>query len=221
MTADVHRGQPVLDFGAQGDEIELNVILLHGRGATAEGMVPLAQALQLAGVRFLIPQAARDYWYPQSAFAPLEANEPDLTSALGLVDGLVEDLRAEGFGDHQIAFGGFSQGACLAAEYAARHATRYGGLFIFSGALIGPEDTPRDDTGSFSGMPAFIGGSDVDPWVAHDLLEATAQVLERMGAEIDFQTYPGMGHTVNEEEIARVRGMLDRGRRLAGRCGNR
>ncbi len=108
----------------------------------------------------------------------------------------------------QIAFGGFSQGACLAAEYVARHARRYAALFVFSGALIGPKGASRNYPGSLAGMPVFIGGSDVDPWVAHNLLSETAGVFREMGAEVDFRTYRGMGHTVNQDEIDSARAML-------------
>ena len=208
---DVHQGQPIHHLGSPAEEASLNVILLHGRGATAAGMEPMAEALHQNGLRFLIPQAARDYWYPQSAFAPTEANEPDLSSSLGLVDHLVEGLKDEGFSLDQIAIGGFSQGACLAAEYAARHPGRYAGLFFFSGARIGPADSPQDYKGDFAGTPVFIGGSDVDPWVSHNLLKETSQIFERMGAKVDFQTYPGMGHTVNQDELDRTRALLSEG----------
>ncbi len=162
----------------------------------------------MEGVRFAIPEAAHNRWYPQSAFSPLEANEPDLTSALQTIDDLIAEVHAKGLDDRQVILGGFSQGACLAAEYFARHAKKYGGLFLFSGALIGPEGTPRDYPGSFEGMTVFIGGSDVDPWVPHDLLKDTAKVFKELGAEVDFRTYPGMRHTVNQEEVERARGLV-------------
>ena len=208
MTKDVHKGQPVAIYGDDLDSSELIVIMLHGRGATADGLLPLAEALHQPGIRFLMPQAARDYWYPNSAFASVESNQPDLDSALNLISELVDDLQQEGFGDDQIVFGGFSQGACLASEFVARNARPYAGLFVFSGALIGPPGSSRDYQGEFEEMPVFIGGSDVDPWVSHDLLEETAQVFRGMGAEVDFQTYPGMGHTVNQDELDRVGALL-------------
>jgi len=197
-------------MSAELEDAELIVILLHGRGATAEAMMPIAEALHMEGVSFLIPQAALNRWYPNTAFGPLEANEPDLSSALGTVDSLVKEAHEKGFSDQQIAFGGFSQGACLASEYVARNARKYAGLFIFSGALIGPKGMPRNYPGSFDQMPVFIGGSDVDPWVAHDLISATANVFEKMGASVDFHTYPGMGHTVNQDEIDGVRKMFEK-----------
>jgi predicted esterase len=205
---DIHREQPTITIGAENDRANLIVILLHGRGSNASAMIPLAEAIGVEGVRFIIPQAGLNRWYPQTAFGPLEDNEPDLSSALALIDSLVDAAHEEGFSDGQIAFGGFSQGACLAAEYVARNAKRYAGLFVFSGALIGPKGMPRNYTGAFDKMPVFIGGSDVDPWVSHDLIHDTASVFQRMGAEVDFRTYPGMTHTINEDEISHVREML-------------
>ena len=184
------------------------VILLHGRGSSAEAMLPIAEALSVEGARFTIPQAALNRWYPQTAFGPLEANEPDLSSALANIDTLLSEAHANGFSDQQIVFGGFSQGACLASEYVARNAKKYAGLFVLSGALIGPKGTPRNYPGSFDNMPVFIGGSDVDPWVSHDLISDTASVFQKMGADVDFRTYPGMAHTVNQDEIDSVQAML-------------
>jgi predicted esterase len=208
MTENIHQGQPVIEYGAEIKDANLFVILLHGRGATADSMVPIAEALSMDGVRFVIPQAGLNRWYPQTAFGPLEANEPDLSSALATINNLVETAHSNGFTDQQIAFGGFSQGACLASEYVARNARKYAGLFVFSGALIGPQGTPRNYPGNFDEMPVFIGGSDVDPWVSHDLLKDTTAVFEKMGAQVDFRTYSGMAHTINQDEIDRVRAML-------------
>ena len=205
---DIHRGQPIITIGPENDRTNVIVILLHGRGSSAQAMVSFAENLSMEGVRFIIPQAGLNRWYPQTAFGPLEANEPDLSSALALIDGLVADAHQEGFLNEQIFFGGFSQGACLASEYVARNAKRYGGLFVFSGALIGPKGMHRNYSGSFEKMPVFIGGSDVDPWVSHDLILDTAAVFQSMGAEVDLRTYPGMAHTIITDEISRVREML-------------
>ena len=208
MTKNIHKGQPILQFGTNLEDAELAVILLHGRGATAASMSSLAKALHTDGISFLAPQAALNRWYPNTAFDPLEANEPDLTSALDKVAEVVKDLHEKGFSDQKIAIGGFSQGACLAAEYLIRNAHRYGSLFVFSGARIEPPGMTRDDKGSFGEMPVFIGGSDVDPWVSHDLLRETADIFKKMGANIDFRTYPGMEHSINQDEIDAVRSML-------------
>ena len=215
MTENIHQGKPVLNFGVNIEDANLVVILLHGRGATAESMLPIARELQIDGVNFQVPQAALNRWYPNTAFGPVEANEPDLSSALETVDSLGREAREIGFSDQQIAFGGFSQGACLASEYVARNARKYAGLFVFSGALIGPKGMTRDYPGSFEGMPVFIGGSDVDPWVEHDLLKDTASVFEKMGAKVDFRTYPGMAHTVDPDEIEAVRIMLETAKQMS------
>jgi glyoxalase family protein len=208
MQTHIHQGQPVLNFGASVQEARLVVIMLHGRGATASGMLPLVQALDTKDVSFWLPQAAMNRWYPYSAFGPIEMNEPDLSSALEMIDQLTHTVRENGFSDQQLVFGGFSQGGCLAAEYVARNARKYSGLFVFSGALIGPKGMTRNYSGAFDSMPVFIGGSDVDPWVEYDLIQDTASTFEQMGAQVDFQTYPGMAHTVNQDEIDRVRAML-------------
>ena len=208
MTTDIHKGQPVISAGAQASDSNRLVILLHGRGSNAQAMLPLAESLSMDGVRFVIPQAALDRWYPQSAFGPIEANEPDLSSALRAIDSLVEEAHQNGYTDEQIVFGGFSQGACLASEYVARNARKYAGLFMLSGALIGPPGTPRDYPGSLESMPVFIGCSDVDPWVAHDFVKDTARVFDKLGAKVDFRTYSGMAHTINQDEIDSVRAML-------------
>jgi predicted esterase len=208
MSDNIHLGQPVLKIGAKDQNTNLVIILLHGRGSNAQAMVPLAEALQMEEVRFMIPQAGLNRWYPYSAFGPVDDNEPDLSFALEAVGILVKDLLDEGFTYQQIALGGFSQGACLAAEYLARNAGPYAGLFLLSGALIGPEGTVRDYPGSFEGMPVFIGGSDIDPWVSHDFLKETALVFEKMGASVDFRTYDAMGHTINQDEVETVRSMI-------------
>jgi predicted esterase len=208
MMKNIHKGQPVLQFGTNLEDSGFAVIVLHGRGATAQSVGPLANALHTEKISFLAPQAALNRWYPNTAFGPLEDNQPDLTFALDTVAGLVTELHEKGFTDQQIAFGGFSQGACLAAEYLIRNPRRYGGLFVYSGARIGPPRMMREADGSFDGMPVFIGGSDVDPWVGHDLMVETADIFKKMGANVDFRTYPGMEHTVNQDEIEAVRAML-------------
>jgi predicted esterase len=208
MTVDIHHRQPIITFGADEENATLAVILLHGRGSSAQAILPLAESLSMEGIHFKVPQAALNRWYPQTAFGPLAANEPDLSSALKAIDKLVEDAHLQGFSDQQIAFGGFSQGACLASEYVARNARKYAGLFVFSGALIGPRGMRRNYPGSFDNMPVFIGSSDVDPWVSIDLIKDTAEVFEKMNANVDLGIYPGMDHIINQDEIDRVRTLL-------------
>lgn len=208
MTDNMHAGQPIQRVGTDLGDAKVVVILLHGRGADAFSMVPLARQLEVEGIHFILPQAASNRWYPQSAFGPIEVNEPDLSFALERIDTLVQQVVDAGFSKRQIVFGGFSQGACLASEYVARNADRYAGLFVFSGALIGPPGTPRDYPGTLDGASVFIGGSDVDPWIPKTALDETAAAFERMDARVDFRVYPDMAHTIHQEEIGVVRVML-------------
>lgn len=186
------------------------MLLLHGRGADAEDILGLAEPLWQSGVGYLAPQAAGHTWYPYSFLAPLEANEPWLSSALARVGALVTDLAAEGVPGHRVLLAGFSQGACLTLEYAARNARRYGGIVAFTGGLIGPPGTPRVYPGSLDGTPAFIGAGDPDPHVPWSRVEESAAVLTRMGAAVKATRYPGLGHAIAEDELAHARELLAR-----------
>jgi len=177
------------------------MILVHGRGASAEDMLGLARELPFDDVSYLAPQAAGHTWYPHSFLAPLDANEPGLGSALRVVSRLIDSLNVE---SPRIALLGFSQGACLALEYAARHARRYAGVFGLSGGLIGPPGTPRDYEGSFNGTPVLLGCSDVDPHIPLERVRESADVFRRLRATVDERIYEGMGHTVNDDEIAAI-----------------
>lgn len=199
-----HQGQPLHTAGAALDQAEAVLILLHGRGASAYDILDLAQYLDHAGYAYLAPQAADNTWYPYSFLAPIESNEPNLSSALQAVDDLVAQVEAAGIPAERIVLGGFSQGACLASEYVARNARRYGGLLVFSGGVIGPPGTPRTYTGSLDGTPVFVGCSDVDPHIPLERVEETAQVFTRLGGEVSLQVYPGMEHTINQDEIDRA-----------------
>lgn len=196
-----HQGLPVAAAGAPLAEARGALILIHGRGAPAESILDLAAYLPWPDLAYLAPQAADSTWYPYSFLAPLEKNEPYLSSALARVGEVVALAEAAGLPPERIFLGGFSQGACLASEFVARNARRYGGLLVFSGGLIGPDGTPRDYTGSLSGMPVFIGCSDVDPHIPVGRVRETAAVLERMGATVDSRIYPRMGHTINQDEM--------------------
>ena len=156
----------------------------------------------------LAPQAAGNTWYPYSFLAPMEQNEPYLSAALRAVDDMAARVAAAGIPPARLFFGGFSQGACLAAEYVARHARRYGGLLLFSGGLIGPPGTARAYDGAFDGMPVFLGCSDVDPHIPLARVEETAAVLGSLGAQVDKRVYPRMGHTINEDELAAAAHLL-------------
>ncbi|HEV8240086.1 MAG TPA: dienelactone hydrolase family protein [Thermoanaerobaculia bacterium] len=205
-----HQGQPVVRAGASRGEARAAVLLLHGRGADAEDILGLAEPLWQPGVAYLAPQAAGHTWYPQSFLAPLAANEPWLSSALARVGELMTDLATEGLPAARVLLAGFSQGACLTLEYAARHARRYGGIVAFTGGLIGPPATSRDYAGSFDGTPAFIGAGDPDPHVPWSRVEESAAVLTRLGADVEVARYPGLGHAIAEDELAHARDLLAR-----------
>jgi predicted esterase len=205
---DPHLGQAVLRSGPDPSRARLTAILLHGRGASAEDMTGLAGELGVTDVAVLAPQAAGHTWYPYSFLTPIPRNEPWLTSALRLVGGLAASLEQQGIGSERIVIGGFSQGACLALEFAARNPRRYGAIIGLSGGLIGPPGTPRNYPGSLDGTPAFLGCSDVDQHVPLERVHESADVLRRLGAAVDERIYKGMGHTVNADELAAVRAML-------------
>lgn len=204
-----HSGQPVLAAGEPLETARAAAVFVHGRGASAASILGLAAEFDAPGVAFLAPQAAGSTWYPNSFLAPLEANQPWLDSALEMVGAVLGRLEAAGFASSRVLLLGFSQGACLALEYAARNARRYGGVVGLSGGLIGPDGTPRDYAGSLDGTPVFLGCSDVDPHIPEPRVRHSADVLARLGADVDMRLYPGMGHTVNQDELNRVQEMLD------------
>ena len=204
-----HAGQPVLTAGPKPADARLTMILVHGRGGSAEDILALAESeLRLGDIAFLAPQAAGRSWYPQSFLAPIPQNEPGLTSALGVLSRLIDDLGSQGVGPQRIGLLGFSQGACLSLEFAARHPRRYAGVFALSGGLIGPPGTPRDYPGSFDGTPVFLGCSDVDAHIPVERVRESAEVCRRMRADVDERIYPGMGHTVNRDEVEAVTAIL-------------
>lgn len=209
-----HHGQPLLESGASLDDARVAMILLHGRGASARSMLTLADELSVPGVAYLAPQAARRTWYPNSFLVPVEDNEPELSSALAVVDALVARVDAAGVAPDRVVLLGFSQGACLALEYAVRHPKRFGGVVGLSGGLIGPEDADLDRAGSLDGTPVFLGCSDQDPYIPLERVQETADVLDAMDADVEKRIYPGMGHTTNEDELRATRDLLGRYVRL-------
>jgi len=204
----IHGDRGVERTGAPLDAAAGAVILLHGRGGDAGGMLDLVAEIDVDGVAYVVPRASGNSWYPRSFLAPLQANEPALSSALQLVEELLDDLSGAGIDADRVVVAGFSQGACLGLEFAARHAQRFGGIVAFTGGLIGPPQTPRRYGGNINGTPVFLGSSVPDPHVPWERVEETAGVLERMGAVVDVRGYPGMPHTINAEEIEAARGII-------------
>lgn len=208
MNANLHQGQSYAFAGQPLDQAQAALVLLHGRGATAASILLLAEELFHPACAYVAPQAANNTWYPYTFLAPLQQNEPWLSSALARVGEVVAMVEAAGVPAERIVLGGFSQGACLASEFLARNARRYGGLLAFSGGLIGPPGTPRAYAGSLDGTPVFLGCSDVDPHIPKARVAETAAVLEGIGAQVTMRLYPGMGHTVNADEITHARALL-------------
>lgn len=208
MTEQTHQNQRVLSAGTPLNKATSAMILLHGRGSSAEDIAGLRQMLPMGGMSYLAPQAAGGTWYPYRFIAPVEVNEPHLSSALAAVDQLVEQAHAAGIPFGKIVLAGFSQGACLAVEYAARSPRRYGGLLIFSGGLIGERiDTARYQ-GSLDGTPAFIGCDARDFHIPLERVQETTAQLRAMGAVVTERIYQNMGHTVSDDEIAEAQKLL-------------
>jgi predicted esterase len=205
---DPHANAPILQAGAPINEARIVAILLHGRGASAQDILTLSDEFSGRDVAYLAPQAAGQTWYPYSFLMPLEQNEPSLGSALNVIATLLASLSQKDFPPDRVALMGFSQGACLALEFAARHAQRYAAIAAFSGGLIGPPGTARNYAGAFDGTPVFLGCSDVDPHIPVERVHESAAVFARMGATVDKQIYPHMAHTINEAEIDAVDALL-------------
>ena len=205
--ANPHGDARVRRAGAPLHRAKAAVVML-GRGADASDMLRLAEVLAQPNLTYLAPEAAGRSWYPYSFLAPIVRNEPFLSSALHMLDRLLDGVSSEGLELDRVVLLGFSQGACLGLEYAARHARRYGCLVGLSGGLIGPEGTPRDYAGQFAGTSVFLGCSDTDPHIPLDRVHETARVLRSLGAAVTEQIYPGMGHGINDDEIKQVRTLL-------------
>jgi predicted esterase len=204
-----HAGQPVLATGQPLKEAEAAMVLLHGRGGGARDIMALAGHWAKPGFAFLAPEAAGNTWYPYSFLAPLDRNEPELSSALSAVGGVLEQVEAAGVPLERTIVLGFSQGACLALEFAARNARRYGGVVGLSGGLVGPDGTPRTYPGSLAGTPVFLGCSDIDPHIPKERVTESARVLQDLGAAVTARIYPNLGHIVNQDEINFVRSLMD------------
>src|SRR5881296_4111640 len=199
----ITHGQRIVEAGQDLRTARAAMILLHGRGASAEDIMTIASEVQHSGWAYLAPQAVGNAWYPNPFTAPLASNEPYLSAALDMISKLVERVEAH-VPAQRIILLGFSQGACLTLEWAARNARRYGAVVGLSGGLIGPDGTPRDYPGTFDATPLFLGCSDVDPHIAmHRVVEA-GEVLKGMGADVTVRFYPGMGHLVSGEELATI-----------------
>ncbi|HEY0513349.1 MAG TPA: phospholipase [Thermoanaerobaculia bacterium] len=203
-----HQGRPLVWAGCPVGEAAAAMVMAHGRGATAQNILELRRELAAPELAYVAPQAAGGSWYPYGFMAPMERNEPGLSSGLARLGEVLAGLEAAGIPPERTLLLGFSQGACLSLEFAARNARRYGGVMGLSGGLIGPPGTPRNYAGSFAGTPVFLGCSDRDPHIPRERVDESAAVLRGMGAEVTERIYPAMGHTVNEDELERVRALI-------------
>lgn len=204
LTDVVHKHE-LRTAGAVADSASAFVLLLHGRGATAESMLPLGEMVGLDGFCHLAPQAEGFTWYPQSFMAPESANEPCLSASLQRIAMIISDLLAVGVEPDRLAIVGFSQGACLAAETVLRNPRPYGFLGILSGGAIGPPGTVRNYSGSLVGVHAFLGCADRDPHIPLTRVQETTGLLRDMGAEVSERIYPGSAHGVNDDELLHLR----------------
>ncbi|MUW14993.1 phospholipase [Halorubrum sp. CBA1125] len=226
---DPHAAEELVTAGAPLADADAALVLVHGRGATARSIVDFGAAVAGEDVALLAPQAAANTWYPNSFLAPVEQNEPGRRSGLRAVGRAVNAAADAGIDADAVLVAGFSQGACLASEFVARHPTRYGGLAVLSGGLIGESvdvddyladaggsagvdgaaEEERDDAeGPLAGTPVFLGCSDVDPHIPEERVHETADVLAALGGDVDTRIYEGMGHGINEDEVDAVSALV-------------
>ncbi len=203
-----HQDQPLVTAGAPLDVAEAALVLVHGRGATAQSIVQMADEFHQPGVAYLAPQAARNTWYPNAFTAPVESNEPGRTSGLQAIGDAVEKANEAGLSTDRVMVLGFSQGACLASEFVARNPTRYGGLAVLSGGLIGKTVDPDDFDGDLEATPVFLGCSDVDPHIPEQRVHESATIFEQLNGDVTERFYEGMGHGINQDEVDHVSTMV-------------
>lgn len=203
-----HQDQPILSAGQPLDQAKAAMILVHGRGATAQSILTLANEFKQPDFAYLAPQAAGNTWYPYSFLAPLADNEPGLSSGLAALAAVLAQVEQGGLPVEKTILAGFSQGACLALEFVARNARCYGGAVAFSGGLIGPPGTSRDYPGSLEGTPVFMGCSDVDFHIPLERVHESAAAMKALGGEVTERIYHHMGHTINQDEINYVQNMM-------------
>lgn len=203
-----HQDQPLVTAGAPLDAAEAALVLVHGRGATAQSIVQMADEFHKHGVAYFAPQAARNTWYPNAFTAPVESNEPGRSSGLQAIDDAVTEANDAGIPTERVMILGFSQGACLASEYVARNPRRYGGLAVLSGGLIGESVDQDDYEGDLDGTPVFLGCSDVDPHIPEERVHESAEIFEQLNGDVTKRLYEGMGHGINQDEIEHASGMV-------------
>jgi predicted esterase len=205
---DPHESQHVVSSGAPLTDAKAAMIIVHGRGDSAENILTLSMEFPHSNFAFLAPQAAGSSWYPYSFLSPIPQNEPGITSGLKKIGTLLKSVEDAGIPPEKTVLLGFSQGACLSLEYTARNPRRYGAVVALSGGLIGPDETPRDYQGSLDGTPVFLGCSDIDFHIPLERVNQSSAVMKTLGGDVTERIYPGMGHTVNADEMAFVRDLM-------------
>ncbi|MDO8551046.1 MAG: dienelactone hydrolase family protein [Ignavibacteria bacterium] len=208
MSDHPHENEEILFEGVDINSAKSVMILIHGRGATAESILTLIKEFTVSNYIYAAPQANGNTWYPYSFLSPIETNEPGLSSGLKVIDKLINKLNDAGISNNEIILLGFSQGACPTLEYAARNAKYYKGVIGLSGGLIGDKIDKRRYSGSFENCPVFLGCSNIDPHVPEERVKQTAEVMEGLGASVTKRIYKNMGHTINEDEINFIRNLL-------------
>ncbi|ELY99742.1 phospholipase/carboxylesterase [Natrialba chahannaoensis JCM 10990] len=204
-----HDGQPIETAGAPPAVADAAVVLLHGRGSTAQHLLTLIDEFLHHGAMYLAPQAAHRSWYPRSAFAPLEENEPWLSSGFQRIEAAIEIASDAAVPPERTLLFGFSQGGCLASEFVARTPRRYGGLIVLSGSLLGPERT-RDNSGSLDEMPVFFGCGTDDPYIPAERVQDSANAFEQLDGDVQHRLYDELGHAINDDEIQTINSFIER-----------
>ncbi|NWF88799.1 MAG: dienelactone hydrolase family protein [Ignavibacteriaceae bacterium] len=204
----LHQDQHMIHYGAVLDDADAAIIMVHGRGSSAHDIISLAYEVDLPNVAYIAPQAKNNSWYPLSFLNPVEMNEPGISSGMALLNSIVEMVLQKGFTTEQIYLLGFSQGACLSLEYAARNPKKFGGIFGLSGGLIGEAVKLENYSGDLEGTDIFLGCSDVDPHIPLQRVNDTEQVFKKLNANVSKRIFEGMAHTVNEDEIDFIKTLL-------------
>lgn len=198
----------IITAGKALKEASKALVMIHGRGASAEDILSLSNYLNVEDYALIAPQATNNTWYPFSFLMPPQQNEPWLSSALSLLNEIVTDINNDNISTENIYFLGFSQGACLTLEFVTRNAKNYGGIVAFTGGLIGDKIYSENYTGDFQNTPIFIGSSDPDPHVPVSRVYETADILQTMHANITTKVYKNLGHTVNNDEIENANALI-------------
>lgn len=203
-----HIEQAIATRGELLSNADTAMIIIHGRGGTNHQALELVNHIHVDGFAYLAPQAHQFSWYPHRFLVPRKQNEPHLSAALTVIDRLVKQIQSTGLPPEKIMLLGFSQGACLAGEYATRNPRRLGGVIILSGGLIGSDDELKGYQGSLAGTPVFLGCSDVDEHIPVNRVHQSNDIFKELHADVETRIYPNMGHTINKEEMTHIQHMM-------------